>query len=180
MKYFLYLCLASLVACKEHPEEKLTPAAIEDFNAEVEKASIMNTIKGETGSFFKGNYDEWKKHYIQSDYAFQGYNNADGTFEASQGWLTIDKRISDYIKAQSLTVGEQIFARVERRNFVVKFFSDKVAYLTWDQYNGKASDDFCNRSKEVRVMEKENGRWKIVTVCALWDYKNKLPVDSLN
>jgi hypothetical protein len=180
MKHFLYLSLATLISCKEYREEKMTTAAIKDFNAEVEKASIMNTIKGETGSFFKGNYDEWKQHYIQSDYAFQGYNNADGTFEASQGWVTIDKKVGDYIKAQLLTGSEQIFVRVERKNFVVKFFSDKVAYLTWDQYNGKANDNFYNRSKEVRVMEKENGRWKIVTVCAMWDYKNKIPVDSLN
>jgi hypothetical protein len=36
-----------------------------------------------------------------------------------------------------------------------------------------------NHSKETRIMEKQGGSWKVVSVASFWDYKNLVPVDSL-
>jgi hypothetical protein len=34
-------------------------------------------------------------------------------------------------------------------------------------------------SKETRIMEKQDGIWKIANMTAFWDYKNLIPVESL-
>jgi hypothetical protein len=139
----------------------------------------MKTITAETEAFYSGDYDGWKQNFIKTPYAFQGWNNADGTFDASTGWDAIDKRIGDYIKTHPVKEGESMYPKVERRNMVVKFFSDSTAYLAWDQYNSDQQNKTYTYSKDQRIMQKEGGQWKIANVSAFWDYKKKIPIDSL-
>jgi hypothetical protein len=60
-----------------------------------------------------------------------------------------------------------------------KFYNSEVAFLIWDQYNSDQSSKMYNHSKETRLMEKQNGTWKIANMTALWDYKNVISADSL-
>lgn len=62
----------------------------------------------------------------------------------------------------------------------VKFFSETVAYLAWDQYNSDKDSTTFLHSKDQRIMEKVNGKWKIANVSSYWDYKNVIPADSIN
>ena len=57
----------------------------------------------------------------------------------------------------------------------------KVTALTLHGINtiDKAPMNYTH-SKDLRIMEKQNGEWKIVTVAALWDYKNIIPKISFN
>ena len=68
---------------------------------------------------------------------------------------------------------------VERRNMQYKFYSDDMAYLTWDQYQIHEDGTKYQHSKEIRLMEKQGGKWKIAFVAAFWDYKNFVPVKEL-
>ena len=141
--------LAFLMLFSFHPkQEKLivspSPVAL---NAEDEKAAILQTIEDETNSFYRRDYASWKKFWVSGDYAFQGWNNGDGTFDASVGWTAIDKRIADYIKNHPLAQGQtSSHPRVERKNMVVQFLSDDLAYLVWDQYNGDLENKFFTLS----------------------------------
>ena len=175
---FLFLLVIILWACNNSKVE-IASANVNDFNAEVEKAAIMQTIENETNSFYKRDYKDWKESFIHAGYVFQAWNNEDGTFASSVGWEAIDKRISDHIKNNPVKEGESLYPRVERKNMVVKFFSDSLAYLVWDQYNGDKDNRFFFHSKDERIMQKQNGQWKIANVSSYWDYKNKIPVDSL-
>jgi hypothetical protein len=172
---------AFLLLLSFHPkQEKLieTPSPVA-FNAEAEKAAILQTIEDETNSFYRRDYASWKKFWVSGDYAFQGWNNGDGTFDASVGWTAIDKRIADYIKNHPLAQGQTTsHPRVERRNMVIQFLSDDLAYLVWDQYNGDMENKFFTLSKDQRIMKKENGGWKIVNITSFWDYKNKIPMEG--
>lgn len=176
-KIVLSFTLLLFLACNQTEQKEIVSAA--DFNEEAEKAAIMKTIENETSSFYRRDYEGWKQNYIQKDYAFQGWSNDDGTFDASVGWQAIDKRIGEYIKNNPVKEGGSSHPRVERRNMAITFFTDSLAFLVWDQYNADQENKFFTLSKDQRIMEKENGQWKIANVSSFWDYKNKISVDSL-
>lgn len=171
------LAIICCVSCK--PASDKLPEEKSSFNEAAEKEAILAAIEGETSSFYKRDYDAWKKYFIQKEYAFQGWNNGDGSFDASVGWANIDSRIGQYIQNNPVKQGETSHPKVERKNMAVHFFSDKLAYLVWDQYNSDSAMKKFTLSKDQRIMEKEDGQWKIVNVSAFWDYKTKIDADSL-
>ncbi len=179
-KIVLSFALLLFLACNQTEQKETAKAPATLFNEDAEKAAIMKTIENETSSFYKRDYEEWKQNFIQKEYAFQGWSNSDGTFDVSVGWKAIDERIRDYIKNNPVKEGGSSHPRVERRNMVINFFNENIAFLVWDQYNGDMENKIFTVSKDQRIMEKENGQWKIANVSSFWDYKNKVPVDSLN
>ncbi len=144
-----------------------------------EKQAIMKTIERETECFYKRDYKGWKETWVQADYIFQAWSNQDGTFDASVGWEKVDGRIGKYIKENPVPEGGSSHPKVERRNMVVKFFNENLAYLVWDQYNMDKDKKYYTLSKDERLMEKQNGTWKIANVSSFWDYKNTVPVEQL-
>lgn len=173
------LVLLMLLAWNQKQEKTFESADPGAVNEAEETSAILKTIDEETSSFYKRDYLAWKKYFVEDNYAFQGWNNGDGTFDASVGWPDIDNRISDYIKNHPLAKGQSTsHPRVERRNMVIKFLSDDIAYLVWDQYNGDQENKFFTLSKDQRIMKKENGNWKIVNMTSFWDYKNKIPMEG--
>ncbi len=180
MKKIVLSCATLLIlSCNQTEQKEIVSAPTASFNEDAEKAAIMKTIESETSSFYKRDYDGWKQNFIQKEYAFQGWSNSDGSFDASVGWRAIDQRIGEYIKNNPVKEGESVHPRVERRNMLVTFLADNVAYLVWDQYNGDKENKVFTVSKDQRIMEKENGQWKIVNVSSFWNYKKKMPIDSL-
>ncbi|WP_211316463.1 hypothetical protein U0035_18830 [Niabella yanshanensis] len=162
-----------LPGCKQSsantPDEKKLQA---------EKDAILATIEKETASFFARDYNAWKSTYAQTDYAFQAWSNRDGTFDASVGWNGIDNTVGKYINDNPEPQSSS-HPVVERKNIKYKFYGPDACYLTWDQFNSNKEGDNFHHSKEVRVMEKENGQWKIVCVAAFWDYVNPISADRL-
>ena len=124
-------------------------------------------------------YNCWKENYAQTDYAFQAWSNADGTFDAKVGWKEINEKSGKYIQDNPVPPGGSSHPKVERRNMKIKFYGENVAYMIWDQYNIDKDLKKYYHSKDTRIMEKMDGKWKIVNVTAFWDYKNLIPVDSL-
>ncbi len=171
--------LVLFYACNSGPStsDLQQPAAIDE---QVELAAIMKVIEAETESFYKRDYESWKKNFVQKDYAFQAWNNDDGTVDVKSGWAEVDEKIGNYIKANPLKAGESAsHPKVERKNMKTHFFSPQLAYLYWDQYNSDGAMKIFTLSKDSRLMEKENGEWKILNVTSYWDYKNTITADSL-
>lgn len=151
------------------------------FDENAEKASIMKVIEAETDCFFKRDYDCWQNQFTHTDYSYQAWSNADGTFDASVGWNTIEKNLGKYIKEnpQEKEEAGSSHPKVVRKNIKVKFYGNEAAHLTWDQYNSDRTNSYFLQSKEVRLMEKINNEWKIVNVSAFWNYKNKIAESSI-
>ena len=149
------------------------------FDEAEEMGKIMKVIEGETSSFYKRDYKRWKSFYIHTDYTFQAWNNGDGTFDAKTGWVAIDSGIGNYIKTYPVDPEGSSHPMVFRKNLITKFYADTVAYLLWDQYNSDQTSQKFQLSKEVRLMEKQNGEWKIVNVSAFWDYRNSVSANNL-
>ncbi|WP_346238286.1 hypothetical protein ABDK00_004340 [Niabella insulamsoli] len=145
---------------------------------QADKDSILATIEKETESFFARDYESWKSTYAQTDYAFQAWSNRDGTFDASVGWDGIDNTVGKYIH-ENPEPQSSSHPIVERKNIRYKFYGPDACYLTWDQFNSNKEGDNFHHSKEVRMMEKINGEWKIVCVAAFWDYVNPIAADKL-
>lgn len=148
---------------------------------EKEKKEIIAVIEGETDCFFKRDYDCWQDKFTHSDYSYQAWSNADGTFDASVGWDNINKNLGKFIKENpSEAEGEgSSHPIVKRKNMKVKFYGNVAAHLTWDQYNSSKSQKYFLQSKEVRLMEKIDGKWKIVNVSAFWNYKKQIPMSEI-
>ncbi len=178
-RFLLYVLLLTLISCDNQRVMEIAMPDARVINEEVEKEAILGVIENETAAFFNRDYESWQQYFVREDYAFQAWSNADGSFSASVGWPAIDQRIGEYIKSHSAPPGQSYYPRVERRNMVTKFFSGKLAYLTWDQYNSDQENKWFRVSREQRIMEKVSGQWKIANVSAFWDYNSKVPVDSL-
>jgi DNA-directed RNA polymerase subunit N (RpoN/RPB10) len=151
------------------------------FDETAEKANIMKVIEAETECFFKRDYDCWQSQFTHTDYSYQAWSNADGTFDASVGWNTIEKNLGKYIKEnpnEEEDAGSS-HPKVIRKNVKVKFYGQEAAHLTWDQYNSDRSSKYFLHSKEVRLMEKINNEWKIVNVSAFWNYKDKIAPSTI-
>jgi len=162
------------LSCSTSPKKN---EAAEPANLDNEKKAINATIEKETESFFARDYEAWKSNYAHTDYAFQAWSNDDGTFDSNVGWEDINKQIGKYITENPEPLSSH--PKVERKNMIYKFYGDNVAYLTWDQFNSDKPEKNFHHSKEVRLMEKINGEWKIVCVSAFWDYKNLIPASRL-
>ena len=148
---------------------------------EKEKKEIMAVIESETDCFFKRDYNCWQNQFAHSDYSYQAWSNADGTFDASVGWDNINKNLGKFIKENPKEKEEAGNSHpiVKRENIRYKFYGNNAAHLTWDQYNSDRDQKYFLQSKEVRLMEKVNGQWKIVNVSAFWNYKDKIPLAQI-
>lgn len=168
------LATVLLLSCAS-PEQNKQPA----FDAAAETEAIREVIHRETDSFFAGNYDEWKKTWSHSPYAYQAWNLEDGTVGVAAGWEKIDRQGKDWIEKYYKNGENIIHPSVVREEPLVHFFSDSVAYLIWKQYNADKTKKLYFISHESRLMQKEPDGWKIVNVSAFWDSVNGVPADSV-
>lgn len=144
-----------------------------------ELEAIMSVIEAETTCFYNRDVTCWKRHWVQDKHTFQGWNNSDGTFDAIIGWKNVEKAATEYIQANPVQNKEAAPRKVIRKNMIVKFYGDDLAYLVWDQYNENRSRDQFTHSKDSRIMEKHNGQWKIANMTAFWDFKQQFSATEL-
>lgn len=182
-KQTLYALLTILVtlacACNSSPENAQSEIQNKTFDEAAETEAIMKVIDGETECFFKGDYQCWTKYWIHEKYAFQGWNNSDGTADAAVGWDKINAQGKDWIEKYYKNGENVIHPVVRKEKPLVKFFSNKSAYLIWKQYNADKEKTNFRTSQETRIMEKNEDGWKIVNVSAFWDTQSKIPFDKL-
>jgi hypothetical protein len=178
MKIMIFL-FAGLIAIAWNQHAKTYPTSREKFNDSAEKAAILNTIENEIDCFYKRDYESWKENFVQEEYTFLGGNNPNGTFDATISWPEVDKKSGSYIKENPVEPGKGSPPWIERKNMIIKFFSESLAYIIWDQYNGDETNRTFLLSKEQRMMVKINRKWKIANVSTYRDYKNIFPVDSI-
>ncbi|RYG02378.1 MAG: hypothetical protein EOO02_10695 [Chitinophagaceae bacterium] len=174
--------LTTIAACNTAPETKPSEQGLPEkpkFDEATETAAIMKVIDGETDCFFKGDYDCWAKHWSHESYAFQAWNNSDGTADAAVGWDKINAQGKGWIEKYYKNGKNVIHPDFKRGKPMVKFYNENAAYLIWKQYNADKEKKFYRTSQETRLMEKDNEGWKIVSVAAFWDTQKKIATDSL-
>ena len=177
--FLLTISLTFLFACSPTTGPEAPGKDEPPFDETAETAAIMKVIEGETDCFFKGDYECWATHWSHENYAFQGWNNDDGTAGAAIGWDKINTQGKDWIEKYYKNGEIVIHPVVRREKPLVKFFNDKTAYLSWTQYNADEKKTIFRTSQETRIVEKHEDGWKIVNVSAFWDTQPEIPFDSL-
>lgn len=174
------LLLTLLFSCQQQtPNPDAEAAAKPAFDEASETAAIMQVIDSETKCFFDGNYECWAKNWSHQPYAFQAWNNSDGTADAAVGWEKINSQGKGWIEdiyKKGQNVVHPVFKRDKPQ---AKFFGDNMAYLIWTQYNADKEKKYYRVSRETRLMEKESDGWKIVNVSAFWGAEPQIAFDSL-
>jgi len=131
-----------------------------EFDFEKEKELIRSVIAKETESYYQQNYEEWKSTYLQSP-AFRKFCYWEGFPEkvtSNIGFESLAAEKKDQFKADA-TIWKG--SREERKNENFRISQD-MAWYTFEQYSyEKDTDKLLGISLETRVLEKENGEWKI-------------------
>lgn len=133
-----------------------------------ERESIKDVILAETDLFFARDFEGWANTFVPAPDALQIWNNADGSYTRNEGWETIGKNIKAFMENNP----EPDATPLWRENFNYRFYGD-AAFVTFDKYMGDR--DEARLIKEVRVVEKHDGEWKIVLVAA---FMNHLPATA--
>lgn len=157
MKSLLFLSLLlgiCLFSCKES-----LPTATVDY--EKEKAAILQTIATETEAYFAQDYKRWRDTYLDTSY-FRHYAYWEGYPEKVKfynGFESLDTfKRKQFEEDRTLWKG----STEERANENFRIFPD-VAWYTFEQTSyEKDTRKFLGKSLETRILEKHDGKWKIV------------------
>jgi hypothetical protein len=126
--------------------------------AQDEVAAIKSVIARETASFLNVDYKSWSELWLKVPYAYWSYSDSSGT-SYLEGWVNLDKSFADYFKnskpSQAKITNEWLEVRVYGDGAYVRFNQ-----LVEDQIDREATS-------QVRVLEKKDGKWKVVCVGAI-------------
>ena len=128
--------------------------------------AIKALIENETKAFFEIDYKTWSDSWAQTPYAFWSF--ADTTdVNSFSGWENISKGFEDYFKTAKPSKAD-----IQRNWLEIKIFGNG-AYARFTQH---VKDNTARPPQaEVRVLEKINGKWKIVCVTVIAIEKDNVP-----
>lgn len=114
---------------------------------ESEKATIIQVIESEHQAFADRDYDKWISHYDQSDNLLFG----NATQYAAKGFEEMSEKAAAYYKANPAKETARI-----GYDYEVTIVKDR-ARVTFTQKGADGKDI----SKELRILVKKEGQWKI-------------------
>lgn len=137
-------------------------AAVVDF--EKEKAAILKVINDESAAFWNKDFEAFASCWAHGPYIrTMGWWEAGGV-TVVQGWEERGRKTKAHMEASPEP--NPTATDVIRENMNIRIFKD-VAWLTFDQYGEDTGDetmDMPGLSRETRILEKQDGKWKIVYV----------------
>lgn len=132
---------------------------------EEEKAAILKVLNDETKAAFNRDYQSWKEKWVHEKYVTKTYINfADSTMTETLGWNDINEFVKNYIAEHPEpsplpTLVDKIDVRLY----------DNGAWVNYEQ-----NDSERGLKRETRLMEKENGQWKIAGMqTVIYGFKNE-------
>lgn len=151
--YLLGICIG-LMSCQQKQSAGNT------LDVEKEKAAIQAVIAKETESYYLQDFEAWKSTYLQSP-AFRKFGYWEGYPEKVVSNIGFESLAAE--KKKQFDANETLWkgSTEERKNESFRI-TDAMAWYTFEQWSyEKDSRKFLGRSLETRILEKENGEWKI-------------------
>ena len=152
MKNYIALFLMTLVialSCKNQVVEKIADPA---EKTKKEKNAIIEVIRNETIAAFQRDYEAWQSNWIQKPYISKTYINfADNSSSETLGWQKIDDFVRTYIQEHP----EPVPPPAQPEELEVRLYGSGA----WVRYD--IIDEVFGLKRETRLMEKEDGQWKI-------------------
>jgi hypothetical protein len=145
--------------------------------AQDEKAAIKAVIEKETSSFFNLDRKGWEETWLQMPYAYWSYSDSTGT-SFIEGWDAVSKNFSEYFKTQVPNRTIDVAHQANNSDIKIdRIWKEIRVYGTgaYAQYTQKVKDDkiYRDETSQVRILEKKNGKWKIVCVGAIAKYPDE-------
>lgn len=127
---------------------------------EKEKAAIKAVIAKETESYYKQDFDAWKATYLQSP-AFRKFGYWEGYPAKVTSHIGFESLAAE--KKKQFDASETLWkGSIEERTNENFRISHEMAWYTFEQNSyEKDTRKFLGKSLETRILEKENGEWKI-------------------
>ncbi len=123
--------------------------------------AIKAVIAKETQSFFSVDRKNWEDCWWKVSYAYWSYSDSTST-SYIEGWDGLNKSFDSYFKTAKPSRAEIVNEWIE-----VKVFGTG-AYVRFVQ---KVKDEIeHDETSQVRVMEKKDGKWKVICVDAIARY----------
>ena len=118
----------------------------------MEKEAILESLINETQAAFARNYEAWQSHWVHRPSVSKTYMNfADTTFSEMKNWAEIDDFIKKYMEEHP----DPVPPPAPPENIQIELYGNGA----WVSY--EMLDEVFGRKRETRLMEKENGQWKI-------------------
>ncbi len=133
-------------------------------------AAIKAVIEKETSSFQNVDHKTWEDSWLKTSYAYWSYSDSTGT-SFVKGWDAINKSFATYFKTQvpsrSIDVAKKGVA-IERTWGDIRVYKNGA----FVEYVQKVKDNLIYRDEtsQIRVLEKADGKWKIVYVGIIAKY----------
>lgn len=127
---------------------------------ESEKEAIKRVIMSETESYLGVDQATWMSTWQNASYAYWSFSDKDGS-QYINGWDSIQKTFDQYFKTQKPSKAKLSYTWQEIRVY------STGAYVRFQE---KADDG--NRveiTDQVRMLEKKDGKWKIICMIAAVD-----------
>ena len=133
-----------------------------DQQSEIE--AILKVIVGESTAFWNKDFEAWAQYWVHAPYIrSMGWYPAGGVSYVA-GWDTLSTHTREHLAKDPIPNPNA--AKVRRENFNIRISGDS-AWVTFDQYGeetGQPNFDMPGRSRETRILEKQDGQWKFVYV----------------
>lgn len=146
--FLLFMGILVMSSCENNNNKK--PMIETDTAAE--KNQILACLDNETKAACARDYASWKTHWVHRPNISKTYMNfADTTFSEMTSWKEVDDFVRTYIDEHP----EPVNPPIQADNINVEIYGDGA----WVSF--EVQDEVIGRKRETRLMEKDNGRWKI-------------------
>ena len=122
---------------------------------ELDKEAIKSVITKETTSFFNVDRERWSETWVQTPYAYWSFADSSAS-NFLDGWETINKTFDEYFRTQKPSQAQINDEWIEVRVYGNGAFARFIQTL-------KDGID-TEVTSQIRVLEKHNGKWKVVCV----------------
>jgi hypothetical protein len=141
--------------------------------AQDEKA-IKAAIEKETMSFFNLDRKGWEESWLPVSYAYWSYSDSTGTSYV-EGWEAVKKSFDAYFKTQRPNRDIDVAHTSNNKPITIdRTWKEIRIYGTgaFVRYDQRVKDDqiYRDETSQVRVLEKKDGKWKIICVGAIAMY----------
>jgi hypothetical protein len=126
-----------------------------------DKDDIKMVIEQETAAFMNVDYKMWSSLWIKTPYAYWSYSDSTGT-SYIEGWDNLNKTYQVYFKSARPSEAE-----ITNHWIAIRVF-ENGAYAHFIQKQHDEIDQ--NETSQIRILEKKDGKWKIVCVQAIASY----------
>lgn len=135
-------------------------------------AAIKEAIELETASFYKVDREKWEASWTQTPYAYWSYSDSTGT-SYLEGWENINNNFDGYFTTQIPNRNIDV-AHPDDELTIERDYKEFRIYRNgaFVQYTQKVKDKQINRDEtsQIRVLEKQNGKWLVAYVGIIAKY----------